>query len=351
MGFRSLGWLLLFGLTACGSVIQDPAVDGGGLGNGGRGGNSSGNGGTGGSAPGNLGEAPQEVQDGAALFAQNCQSCHGANAAGGPVYPGSLQGRTGIATKVRSGGGAMPAFSTSQLTDDEIANIESYLVWLADPGNGTGGTGGNLDPFTANCAGCHGATGEGTASAPQIRSPHEGYATWVVRNGRNTLGYPAPMPSFSEAQLGGNDLDEIFTFLQSQPMPTDGQGLYLRFCGNCHGPTGSGGVVGESAADDAEDRGEFFEVVRGGKGGSSYGARRDYMPGRGAGELSDAEVEKIRLFLVGSGGGGSDDEWEEEEDELRHGEDDDGSVGCSSAGGGAGLLGLAAVALVFRKRR
>lgn len=164
------------------------------------------------------------------------------------------------------------------------------------------GTGGQVElrPFT-RCAGCHGATGEGTALAPQIRSPHEGYAAWVVRNGRSTassMGFPQDMPAFGD-ELDDAALDEIFTFLHSQPRPEDGAGLYARFCGNCHGPDGGGGAVGESARDDADDREDFMEIVRSGEDEGEYGDRTGFMPGRHATELSDDEVEKIRLFLLG----------------------------------------------------
>ncbi len=300
---------LLAAAAGCGSVLAPPDDGTGsaesphtpGPGDGGAPGGAGG-----GEAP-DVGEAPADVQEGAQLFAANCQACHGANAAGGAMYPGSLQGRTGILGQVRNGGGGMPAFPASVLGDPEVGKIEAYLVWLAAPGNGDGGDGdGGIDvppmsPFAANCSGCHGPTGEGTTLAPQIRAPHEGYAEWVVRNGRNTMGFPQPMPQFTEEQVSAEALGEIFTFLHEQPMPADGQGLYLRFCGNCHGPTGSGGVVGESARDKADKMEDIREIVRGGEGGTSYGSRSGFMPARSSAELPDADLEKIRDFLNGRG--------------------------------------------------
>lgn len=312
MARLAIAGALLLLCAGCGSVIEPE-------------------GGTGPEADPNLEGAPEEVRRGADLFAAHCQSCHGPNAGGG-LYPGSLVGRSGILGQVRSGGGGMPPFPPSQLSDADVAAIEAWLAWLATTGGGGGGGGGEIHPFARHCAGCHGATGEGTDRAPQIRSPHEGYATWVVRNGRDTMGYPAPMPRFDEATLDADTLDEIFIFLHEQPRPRDGRGLYLRFCGNCHGPDGRGGVVGENARDEAEDRDDFFEVVREGEGGNRYGARRDYMPGRSRAELPDTEVEKIRRFLLSSGDG-----------------DDDVDLvfGCS-AGGGGGLPIAAALLLVAR---
>jgi mono/diheme cytochrome c family protein len=164
------------------------------------------------------------------------------------------------------------------------------------------GDGVEVHAFT-RCAGCHGPTGEGTELAPQIRSPHEGYAAWVVRNGRSSassMGFAQDMPAFGD-ELGDAALDEIFTFLHSQPRPEDGAGLYERFCGNCHGPDGAGGAVGESAREEADDREDFLEIVRSGEDAGEYGRRDSFMPARHATELSDAEVEKIRAFLLGRG--------------------------------------------------
>ncbi len=323
---RLLALLLLVLAAACGSVVAPP--DG-----------SPGSNGQGSGAGGPGADAPADVQHGAELFATYCVACHGQNAAGGGTYPGSLHGRSGILGQVRNGGGGMPGFPASTLADDDVAAIEAYLAWLAEPGNGGGGGGGPpLSPFAANCAGCHGPTGEGSSLAPQIRSPHEGYAAWVVRNGRNTMGFPQAMPAFSTSQVSDAELDEIFTFLHEQPMPDDGQGLYLRFCGNCHGANGGGGVVGENAREEADDAEEFYEVVRGGHGGSSYGSRGEFMPGRGAGELSNGDVEKIRAYLGGGGGGSfddDDDDWDDDDDDH-----DDDVMSCASAGGGLGPLGI-----------
>lgn len=337
MRVRALAVLAIVAVSGCGSVLAPPDGTGGGNDTGG----------------GNLADAPAEVRRGAELFAANCQVCHGADAAGGSMYGASLQGHTGIAGRVRSGGGGMPAFSASSLADGDVAAIEAWLAWLAEPGNGGGGGGGNLAPFEANCAVCHGAGGEGTDRAPQIRSPNEGYATWVVRNGRSTMGYAQPMPAFSAAQLSADELDEIFTFLHEQPLPGDGEGLYLRFCGNCHGPQGRGGVVGVNVRDELD---ELQEIVREGHAGTNYGARRSYMPAFGRSELPDGDLAKIAAYLgsraAGGGFGDDDDDRDHEDGRGRdHPEDDFG--GCATAGGldAQGLFAAVAVLAAAARRR
>src|SRR6188474_2174667 len=65
--------------------------------------------------------------------------------------------------------------------------------------------GGDDDPQTAdgaalyreNCMMCHGDTGEGSTKGPQILSPVIGYATHVIKTGRNDMGYQDDMPAFA----------------------------------------------------------------------------------------------------------------------------------------------------------
>ena len=222
--------------------------------------------------------------DGAALYAMNCQRCHGPEARGGAIHPGSIQGETGIIGIVRSGRGVMPPFP--ELTDEEIAAIEAYLVSLAPVVELT-----PLERYSMECARCHGANGEGTADGPQIQSPVPGFATWVVRNGREGLGFPDEMPAFDEAVMPQADLDEIITWLHDQPLPVDGAGYYKRFCGNCHGADARGGnarhgLVGRRLA-------EYLQLVRSGVGGANYSSRTRYMPRFTTTELKDADVELI----------------------------------------------------------
>lgn len=232
------------------------------------------------------------------LFLQYCAVCHGADGSGAATYPGSIQGRTDILYIVQDGRGEMPGFP--QLSAADVLAIEAFLASFVDPAQPP--TGGDL--YARECAGCHGAEGEGGDRGPQIRHPVRPYATWIVRNGREGRGYPDEMPDFDEDQVDDTALEEILDRLSSGPKPADGQGLYVMFCGNCHGPTGGGGPVGEGVRGD--DLGELREVVRRGKGGSNYGRRGDYMPRWSTEELTDAELARIATFL-GAGRGEDDD--------------------------------------------
>lgn len=152
--------------------------------------------------------------------------------------------------------------------------------------------------FSRNCALCHGDDGQGTSAAPQIKSPVVDYATWVVRNGRaSTMGFTGAMPVASEAAVPESDLNEIFTYLGSFEKPTDGEGLYVRFCGNCHGADAKGGAVGKGLT--AEKDSDLITMVRKGRGGSDFEKRKDYMPKWTAAEISDAEIKLVGTYVRG----------------------------------------------------
>jgi mono/diheme cytochrome c family protein len=149
--------------------------------------------------------------------------------------------------------------------------------------------------FAAECARCHGPEAEGSELAPQLRGIVDGYATYVVRFGRDDMPFPDAMPPFSSAVLDDADLVEIFDHARSFPRPIDGAGLYLRFCGNCHGEGADGGRVGQDVRGEAD---EVLEAVREGRGGTEYGNRQEYMPSWSAAELSDAELAAIGDHLT-----------------------------------------------------
>lgn len=161
----------------------------------------------------------------------------------------------------------------------------------------------SADLYADNCGRCHGAGGDGSSDAPQIRNPVRAYATYVVTNGRaDQMGFGAAMPAID---VSGADLTAIFDYLDRAPRPTDGKGLYLRFCGNCHGADAKGGRVGESIAGGGDD---VSEKVRGGHGGTSYGSRTKYMPAWSTADLSNAEVTLISGYLATLPGGEHDDD-------------------------------------------
>lgn len=81
------------------------------------------------------GEATQPsggAADGQAVFQQNCNSCHpNGNAGVGPALAGRddlTEDR--IRMQVRQGGGGMPAFPESQISDDQLEALVEYVEGL-----------------------------------------------------------------------------------------------------------------------------------------------------------------------------------------------------------------------------
>ncbi|MCB9523181.1 MAG: c-type cytochrome [Myxococcales bacterium] len=251
------------------------------------------------------GAAGPSAAEGEALFARYCAVCHGADGQGAGPYPASIRDRVGIFAVVTGGIGEMPPFP--QLTQADVLDIERFLSDAPAAGGGAGpAPGGALsarDLFAFQCAGCHGEQGEGAALGPQIRSPVAGYATWVIRNGREGVGFGSPMPGYDAQVLPDAQLSELLTWLGGFPKPRDGAGLYGRFCANCHGVGGRGGPVGASLR--GEGYGDFLETVREGEGGRRYGSRRDYMPAWTRAQLTDAEVQAIYGYVNGGAASGA----------------------------------------------
>jgi ubiquinol-cytochrome c reductase cytochrome c subunit len=149
--------------------------------------------------------------------------------------------------------------------------------------------------FLGTCAPCHGTQGEGTPLGYGLQHPERGYATWVVRSGRMGMELaPSIMTPYSEAVFSDAELESIFDYLDSFPKPTDGEGLYLDYCRNCHGLDAAGG---EAQKDIRFELGEALEKVREGEGGSNYGARTSYMPSYTSEELSNDDVAAIVAYV------------------------------------------------------
>lgn len=172
--------------------------------------------------------------------------------------------------------------------------------------------------YKQRCGSCHGVSGEGSELAYQIRSPVRAYASWVVRNGRDEHTYPAGMTPISSASLNDTQLNKVFDYLHAVEMPTDGQGLYRRFCGNCHGRHGEGGRSDENIIEKAlEDPEEIEEAIREGHGRNKFSDPEEYMPAWRSNELSNVQVKAITDYLriVSRRHVEEDEDDEEEEDD------------------------------------
>ena len=225
--------------------------------------------------------------DGEEIYNFYCATCHGAEGSGSSLYSGSIASFSPILPAVQSGYGEMPAM---RISDQMISRVQEYLSGFPVNFQSLGG----VEYYGRVCASCHGAEGEGTRRGPEIRNPVNGYATYVVRQGRRSRDYIHNMPSYRTDSLSSPQLQEILAWLSAKPHPTDGLGLYNRFCANCHGKDARGGPTGKSIIGNTSS---FLGPVRSGKEGNNYGDRGEYMPSWKSSELSDLEVDKMSAYV------------------------------------------------------
>ena len=167
--------------------------------------------------------------DGGAVYAANCAACHGASGEGGigPSLQASTVSLSQMVSIVKNGVGSMPGFAGS-LSQAEIDAVSSFSVGLQSPSATTTSTstttttlgpGGTVDGgavYAANCAICHGASGEGD-SGPSLQASAVSFSEMVdiVTNG------VGEMPGFAGA-LSQDEIQAVSAFsLAFQPGVTE----------------------------------------------------------------------------------------------------------------------------------
>jgi mono/diheme cytochrome c family protein len=151
------------------------------------------------------------------------------------------------------------------------------------------------DLYAYYCSGCHGVQGAGMETyGPETQHPVHDYSLWVVRNGLPGEGYRDPMEPLEASVLSDAALESIFDWLDEPPQPTTGEGLYLDYCGNCHGADGKGGPTMRPIL---QELAEIEPLVRQGAHLGEFAMRREYMPAWNTMQLSDAEVDLIYAYV------------------------------------------------------
>ncbi len=243
------------------------------------------------------------VPDGKAIFATRCSACHQTSGVGGGPYPplaGNpdvnaadssaliatvLNGRSGpITVNGKQYGGAMPAWR-GQLSNAEIAAVLTYVrsAWnnrgaaisedqVAAAGSPVALSGAAL--FSAKCAACHQASGQGTAQYPPLAgnadvtaADPKGMIATIV-NGRsgaltvNGKTFNDKMPTW-KGQLTNADIAIVATYVRTAwgnkapavseqevaaagtpVLNTVGASIYAKRCAACHQASGQGGGGG-----------------------------------------------------------------------------------------------------------
>ena len=237
---------------------------------------------------------------GGALYAANCQGCHGFS--GGNLVPTTLS-RSQLTTIIGSGRGSMPGFSGA-LASSQIGSIaDALLAWsqtttTTQPGGSTtttaGGAVSGSGVYSQYCSGCHGAAPGNLAGEGADRDPgglgdlhgDRGHAV-VCRHAERgadqrgrLLRRLARWGATTTTAAGGST---------TTASPGSGAGLYVANCSGCHG-AGGGNLVGRGLSS-----AQIGAITTQGGGG---------MPAFGS-TLSAADIDAIAAYLVSLESGAS----------------------------------------------
>jgi cytochrome c oxidase cbb3-type subunit 3 len=130
-----------------------------------------------------LTRTPQAMAIGERLFANNCATCHGADARGSKGFPDLtdrdwLWGGTpaNIAETITQGRqGNMPPIAAAVGNGDDVRNVANYVLSLSGSPHNTIAASMGRAKF-AVCAGCHGADGKGN---PALGAPNLVDNVWL----------------------------------------------------------------------------------------------------------------------------------------------------------------------------
>jgi ubiquinol-cytochrome c reductase cytochrome c subunit len=172
------------------------------------------------------------AQEGQALFAVNCATCHGPNAQGVTDRGPSLIGVGSAAVEFQVTTGRMPATRQEaqiekkprQLSYDQARQLGQYIqelgggpqipagTELAASGDDAISNGGQL--FRINCASCHGNAARGGALSSGKFAPSIAEASQRQIYGAMLTG-PQNMPVFGDNQLTPDQKREIIAYIEN----------------------------------------------------------------------------------------------------------------------------------------
>jgi mono/diheme cytochrome c family protein len=172
------------------------------------------------------------AEAGKRLFASaGCVGCHGAQgqgtAAGAQIAPPPLE-LPAMVRYVRQPSGKMPPFSSSTVSDENLADIYAFLKSVASPTETATtaiGDAANGKKLFAEygCDECHGHAGQGASTGPRIGPPRISLAA-VLRYVRAPTGQ---MPPYTAKVVSDQGLADIYAYLSSFRPPTPSANIPL----------------------------------------------------------------------------------------------------------------------------
>lgn len=177
-----------------------------------------------------IGSDGELVEEGAELFIASCASCHGADGGGTEVGP-SLEDAGAAAADFQLTTGRMPladpdAQSLRKEPAFDAEEIDALVAYVASLGEGppipevelTDGLSSGQELFVANCAACHGATGNGGAAGRNVLAPSL-YSATPLQLAEAMITGPGEMPIFGFSEDERNDIVSFVTYLQTETAP------------------------------------------------------------------------------------------------------------------------------------
>jgi quinol---cytochrome-c reductase cytochrome c subunit len=168
--------------------------------------------------------------DGAALYLQNCASCHGPQGQGGSGGPALINvGGAGADFYLSTGRmplgapGQRPIRQEPKFDDAQIQALVDYVASF-DNGppipqvTGAGDIHRGFELYTANCAACHAATGAGNAVGGGFVAVGLGHATDRQIAEAMLVG-PGVMPKFQFSDADRDAIIAYLGYLRSSPSP------------------------------------------------------------------------------------------------------------------------------------
>ena len=128
--------------------------------------------------------------------------------------------------------------------------------------------------YVEACASCHGATGSGTDSGPDLRGAGAAGADFYLRTGRMPLANANDQAVRKQPAFTSEQIEDIVAYVASlgdgPAIPfvapetaslQDGAALYIGNCAPCHGAAGNGGAAGRDAIAPALHRATPLEIA------------------------------------------------------------------------------------------
>jgi mono/diheme cytochrome c family protein len=229
------------------------------------------------------GPSSDDPQDGGEATSTSSASTTGTQAGPDATGSGSEAGSGTSPSTTNSNTTVDPPGTTTEPTGEDASETE-------EPEQS------GMQLYFGTCLPCHGVDARGTEFGYQVRQPVRDYSTWVIRNGRPGVEFPAAeMIAYDEEMFSDEDLTKIFDFLDTFERPMEPEVMYFELCSNCHGKDMAGGFTGVSLL--GTDLATNMPIVRSGADLDNLGSRMTYMPAYDEAMLSDEELmQMVALF-------------------------------------------------------